>query len=571
MIKNLLLWAIIFCMPQIIFAQWTTDTLQNTIIRDSSDIEETANLLATAPDGSTYTSWFESNPLGGYVLRMQYVNARGQLMWGSRGLLVSDKKQSSTLYRYDLKTDKDGNAIIGFQDIRSANASSQIVLYKIDKNGTFLWGNDGIVLTDTTAFSGSTGLSPTIGFTSANNIIVAWNQSPVGKPAYIAFQKLSPTGTLMWTDNRRLQDTLVAKFDRPTPIASTGTDDFIMHFIRRTGTGLGVSTMYAQRFDADGQKMWPAHKIVATRTIAFAFFPTVLPDGKGGIYVGFNSGNPSFASRNDVYMQRIRADSTAWNTTGVQLATQSTIIKSFTGMQTLLNRNEIWAQIQTLDLTQTNSGISIQKLDTAGNRLLSDTALIVFPISDSLVRYKLPYDIRATNDGLIGTYEENGTFNKEKLNAYKVDFNGNLVWRKAVCALESGKGRVTMSNFTQNQVVINWQDMRLSSTGGIYAQNVNNLGVVGARTNVQDLSAIRQMRLFPNPSNQTNLEFDLKKNTLLTISVFDLTGKLHYTKSQYFIEGTHQYPLSINSLTAGVYFVRLSDETGVKTMQWVKL
>jgi hypothetical protein len=568
------------CFCNLIFGQWTTDTLQNTMVRDSSSLDETANMMATAADGSSYISWFEPNTAaGGYELRMQRLDARGQQMWGSRGLLVSNKKQSSALFRYDLKTDANGNAIVGFQDVRALNGVSQVVVYKITPSGSFAWGNDGIMLHDTVTFAGSGGLSPTIGFTNAGNVIIAWNATPVGKPNYIAYQKIAPTGTLLWTQHQRIQDTLATgpKFDRPTPIASAGADDFIMLFVRRTGSGLGVSRMYAQRFDADGQKMWAAPKQVATRTIAFAFFPTVVSDGKGGMYIGFNSGNPSFPTRNDAYMQRIQADSTAWNPDGVQLTTQSNFIKNFSGLQVLSNRNEIWAQIQTLDPTQSRTGIAVQKLDTLGNRLLSDSAQTVFPLSLTTTESKIPYDMRVTTDGLVGVFEENSTFNKEKLYAYKVDFSGNLLWRKTLCALETGKGRVALGNFHQNQIVVSWQDLRLNATGGIYAQNINNQGTVGARTFVEDLNSISQMRLFPNPSAQPTLAFDLAQDALLTLSVFDLSGKLHFTKTQFFDKGSQSYTLPTEysnhsgSINAGVFMIRLSSASGSKMLRWVKL
>ena len=46
-----------------------------------------------------------------------------------------------------LIADSAGNAIVAFADIRGGN--SNIHIYKIDPDGTFLWGADGIDITTT--------------------------------------------------------------------------------------------------------------------------------------------------------------------------------------------------------------------------------------------------------------------------------------------------------------------------------------------------------------------------------------------------------------------------------------
>jgi hypothetical protein len=134
-----------------------------------------------------------------------------------------------------------------------------------------------------------------------------------------------------------------------------------------------------------------------------------------------------------------------------------------------------------------------------------------------------------------------------------------------------------LGNFHQNQIVVSWQDLRLNATGGIYAQNINNQGTVGARTFVEDLNSISQMRLFPNPSAQPTLAFDLAQDALLTLSVFDLSGKLHFTKTQFFDKGSQSYTLPTEysnhsgSINAGVFMIRLSSASGSKMLRWVKL
>jgi hypothetical protein len=134
--KALTLTIIISILTKITFAQWSDDSLQNTIVSDNAGTEEVTPLVASLPDGSTYVSWFESFN-SSYRLRMQLLDPNGFALWGTGGVVVSDYPQSSALYRYDLKADNEGNAIVAFQDIRLGNLN--IVAYKMDQSGNFVW------------------------------------------------------------------------------------------------------------------------------------------------------------------------------------------------------------------------------------------------------------------------------------------------------------------------------------------------------------------------------------------------------------------------------------------------
>lgn len=568
---------LLFCLFSFFYAhlsaQWTTDSLQNTIIKDKADAEETVCLSAGLPDGSTYISWYERNlTTNNYDVRLQLLSPQGNKLMGADGLLVSGERQGSGLFVSDLKADRDGNAILGFQDYRDNTAKSHCVVYKISKTGQFLWGNKGIVLHDTIFEPTSSGLAPNIGFTNAGNTIVVWAES--GARRYLAMQKISPTGTLMWTENRRVRDTAATatrRFSRGTAVPA-GADDFLLHFVRETGSGLGVSTMFCNRFDANGQPLW-RDKLVSNKTIGFSHRPSVLPDGSGGFYVAFNTGHPTSAAINDVWVQRIKADSSAWTTDGVEMAEAAGVHKILVNMQVLPNRNEVWTLFHVLNSAQSLSGFTVQKTDTLGNLLLGTNGKEIFPIAAVNTDNVIGYDFRATSDGLIALYEQDGTYNKEKLYAFKVNFNGVLQWVKSISKVESGKGRGTLGIFGANQVVAVWQDMRLSSGGGIYAQNINNAGVVGARVGVQEPPSIHTASLYPNPSVKTEtptLLLDLKTSDWLDIQVVDINARVLYQKHQFYTAGQQNIPLSMPTYFNGFYMVNIKTKDGIKTLKAVR-
>ncbi|MCD4683103.1 MAG: T9SS type A sorting domain-containing protein, partial [Bacteroidales bacterium] len=88
----------------------------------------------------------------------------------------------------------------------------------------------------------------------------------------------------------------------------------------------------------------------------------------------------------------------------------------------------------------------------------------------------------------------------------------------------------------------------------------------------EDQSPI-SMNIFPNPfSNQTTIEFTLPESELVTLSIFDITGKhLKTILSKKLSKGNHQINWNAEELNEGIYFIRLETNKGIKTMKMIKL
>lgn len=128
-------------------AQWNNDPLQNLAVADTSG-EQVLPKIQPTSDGGCYISWFDSRS-GNYDVYLQRLNARGEIQWAPKGLLVSNHPQQSWLVDYDLAVDPDDNALLVFADIRNGGSSDlDVFAYKIAPDGSFLWGPDGIGLSD---------------------------------------------------------------------------------------------------------------------------------------------------------------------------------------------------------------------------------------------------------------------------------------------------------------------------------------------------------------------------------------------------------------------------------------
>ena len=547
-------------------AQWTADTMLNTTVRDSNGTNEATPLSVTTNNGSTYISWFESYN-GNYQLRMQLLDAAGNKQWAEEGLIVSDYPQSSALYRYDLQADHDGNAIVAFQDIRTGG-NLNIVAYLISASGNFLWGAAGISLSDDVS---TQGLGPVIGVTASNNIVIGWNAS-AGSLQWVACQKISQAGNLMWGSStlRVIDSSNVKKYTRPSFVAAR-TDDFLMLYVQQTGSFPYTNTMFVQRYDATGDGVWPSSIQFSTKTISFFFFPKGVSDLNGGMYVGFNTSNPVSTSLNDVYVQHIDADGNLWSATGTEAAISTTTHKTTPALKYLASRYEVWVLLKVQDSGQGMSGISVQKFDTSGSVLLNTNGVTVLPVSND---YNDPADFENVSNGIIIVFTKNSGPTAKILKALKVDYNAASLWTSGevtISSVSSAKLRINAEAIF-NEVVVVWEDQRIDQ--GVYAQNVHDDGSIGPLGLPNVIRSAASFTLFPNPANHLPVMLlDEKFEGDVSIQLTDVIGNTILSKNIFIHPSIRQIDLSKlvgQDLRAGIYFVGVTNKYSKEIKKMVK-
>lgn len=530
-------------------AQWTTDVSLNTTVRAAQAINISSHLVADGPDGSTYVSWFENRD-GNYQLRMQRLDADGGRMWPDSGLVVSAFPQNSAIFRYDLKSDLFGNAIVAFQDERTG--SLDIVAYLISPDGEFLWGPDGVQLpTD-----GSTGLSPSVAGLRSGNTVVAWNTNDT--PGRIAFQLVDPEGNLLLSPASEISAN--TRVSRPVPVA-TNDGGFILQYELEGGEFLSPSTMYARRYDEFGLEAWHDPVRVSTKTIAGFYFPRPAPDGQDGFYVAFNTANPNNPGISDVYIQRVRADGSLWSTQGTRLDNSDNVQK-FTagkGLAWINDDDGLMVPLQVTDIAQGQSAVAVQRVDTAGALPLGPAVpTIIFSGS-----YTTPVDIASTLDGAL-IIQSTSVLNSDLLKAKRVDLSGAAVWSPAlqdVSSANSTKGDVVVTSVREGQAVVVWDDDR--ALNGVYAQNITEL-----TTGVASLpTGSAALRLEQNPTDNPVLLLENGLCPTRGLAVFDTQGRKVYGSM---VPATDRLALPLSGLMPGVYTIRVIGNGRMGTVRWVK-
>ena len=552
--KTLALLTVLLTAPAA-YAQFSPNPALNLAVRDQPGITEVLPRTAPAPNGGTWVSWFEAVLGTNYQLRIQLLDRSGNPQLGPAGVVVNNQPQSSALYRYDLKADAAGNALVAIQDTR--NGTMQAVVHKIGPGGQLLWGTNGIQLLDNTATGG---LAPTIAVLNSGNVVVAWNASTT-TTGQVSMQKFSPVGVALWASPVRVRGT--GSCERPVPLPC-GPDDVLLCYVRRSGFGLGVSAVQAQRFDAAGGPAWPNPVVVSSQTIGFGFFPEPVADGADGFFVALNSGNPTQASLGDVWVQRVRADGTLWSPTGTPALTGTATARFDGHLQLVAGRNELWTGLTVTNSGQSQSGLSLQRLDPAtGTTQLGANGVAVQPISPTLARNLF---LRDTGTGLVLLYSESPTAVTDLLKATKVDYQGVAAWPApiALASANSGKLHFDATAFRANQLVLVWEDERQGQ--GIYAQNLSDTGTLGPLATARFRPAA-PLQLAPNPSPTPTLYWPASAHPT-TLLVRDLTGRVVFKTS---VSGTASYTLDGPALALGAYLIEATDDAGNRWhTRWVR-
>ena len=531
-------------------AQWTNDTTLNTEVRDSAGA--ISPLCASISNGSTYICWYEYNG-NNLELRMQLLDANGVKQWGSGGIVVSNFPQNSATYLYDLKTDHEGNVIVAFQDERNINL--QVVAYKLDINGNFLWGNAGISLADSNSVQD---IAPSIGITANNDVYIAWNTEDASK-RWIDCQRISSAGIVQWNSHYSMKDTVGnLNFYNPSLIP-TGTNDMLMLFDQGSFSFYGV--MYVQKIDAIGNNVWPSAIQVSTKTIASYYQPTTISDNAGGFYVSWDTSNPISLSLGDVYVQHVDSSGTIWSTTGIEAANSTTEHKSTSSSCFVSSSGEFWVLLKIVDGSQTMMGTSVQKFDAAGNVLLGTNGTVVIPVDPI---YFNPMTIDDAGNGVIINILYGTQPGPQRLKAIKLDYSGAPVWANtsvSMCAVMSNKDEVRTGDFLNNNLVLVWQDDRNGS--GIFAQNITGSGNTGIVTGMPDISE-NNFSFYPNPSSSPVLSLSEGVNK---ITISDLQGKKLFSAK---VNTTSFSINDLSSLPEGIYFISIENETKKSTVRWCK-
>lgn len=464
--KKRLITISLFCLfTYSIFAQWPSDPMENLAVSTMTG-EQAIPKVASSETGTTYIAWFSNE--GNYNVRLQKLDVFGNTLWEEDGLLISDHPAMTWLTDWDMTVDHTDHAILTFQDIRNGN--NDIFAYRISPDGEFVWGDDGLELSNNAAFDAA----PKVCVSAANNVFIAWQAE-----ALTRVQKISPEGSKFWGDEGiEISTENTISWPQLMPV---GDDDVIVKFFEDTPpTWSPTRHIYAQRFDVNGDALWtdPTAISSAGGISAWSQIFRMIHDGEDGFYIVWDDDRDN-NNLTSSYIQHVSAEGEILlGANGTEISTMSNRNHFYPFLALPEGSENVYVYWNEQDGNQNLRGIYGQKISPTGERLWTDNGKSIIEISADHV---LPFSASGADQNMVVLFEASIDVLNAKVKAMSLDLDGNFVWENnmiELCGVSSEKVHTDAGKLMSGQWIVSWEDSR---NGGkdIYAQNLKLDGTLG--------------------------------------------------------------------------------------------
>lgn len=448
-------------------AQWSNNPQENLQVTNLSG-EQVIPKIAVCPNGNYFIGYFKLENQN-YSVYLHLLDSQGNKLWPDNGILISNHPSMTWLTDWDMAADYDNHAILSWQDIR-IDGNNNTVAYRISPEGNFDWGDNGIMLSSSTAFD----VAPKVTITTDNNAVFAWQSDDV-----IIIQKINAEGIKQWGEwGITLTSTYRYSWPQLMPV---GESDFLMKYFEDSGpTWSPTRHIHAQRFDTDGLPVWETSTVVSNAGSISAWsqiFPFVN-DGNDGFYITWHDYRLS-GTIASAWTQHVNNQGEAqFPANGSLLSTQSATNQFYPQLAKLAGDENLYVYWNEVNGDQNLWGISGQKISPDGTRLWSDTGVEIFPLSTKAL---LPQAALPAGSNVMVIYEDffNGT--ETALRAMLLDEEGEFVLENEsvpISSIQSNKVHLEISSFFSNQWILTWEDDR-NGPVNVYAQNIHPDGSLG--------------------------------------------------------------------------------------------
>ena len=457
--KKLLILSMALASFMTLKAQWTDDPVNNNhIVNCSSDAGEV--YTSTAPStGDTYVQWcaFGSNGWSPFLQRLTF---DGTPQWGENGIHISGHQFSSMSEGLAMTATSDGCVVSCF-----ANYDGYTYAVKINPDGTYAWGEQGIQLFGGLGFSraevtaGDDGGFWALGF-DYNNLYLQY----VG-----ADGTMGPTTTISDSGGQK------CAFGQLT----LSYDNNVLLTYEKLGFGMYTDKeLYVVGVTPNGEFIGPDQLLMSTQTFQSTYIHHAVSDGMGGGYAYIWHPGINEAFNTYVFHFNELGVTTIHDPNGIPVHSPdpSNFYGGAYATTDPVSHDLIIAYEQTDASTQNQSRIYVNRITATGERMWDEGILLAdyqgYTYSDILV------DAFEDGNGFTVIYTKT-TSNPyfTTIEAIGLDKDGNQLWtktmsstayRRAVCENSTG--------FHEGQNIVTWVNC---VDGGMYGQNIGTDGTMG--------------------------------------------------------------------------------------------
>ncbi len=560
-----------------ISAQWTDNTKVNTVINDSIGEQIYPIISLNSQTGNHYISW-QSN-FGGYQfdLFLNMIDNEGYILWENEGLLISNQTTEQSLTSYGLINDNDNCAVLVNPDMRGG--FDNLFAYRISPDKDFLWGDDGLQLSSNTDTNISI-YSPVVALDHEDNYLFEWTWDSLDAKRVIVLQKVDKNMTLIWGEPIVLQnDTMLYKAERNSIIVKPDNGFYVVFGANKIeSAGQGYSNLFVQNFDKDGNHIWD-QPIALEKDHSFdpGFFFNINAHYQkdGGVIIVWQSASEFLVP--SIKMQHIdSAGELHCGQFGVVVEDTDNLLGMLESVYDLVNDvTYVFYQSRYLEVSTYYQCLKGQRISSDGDLLWGDTAFSANTYSTNEY-YPTALTMHPDNSILV-TYIESFTqykhtdraYTADEIKAFRLAGDAQYIWspdRIIVSDTLDRKKDFQITSYIEGQWILVWSENRRNpltqdNVDGIYAQNINENGSIGPMHILEHPSSKKnKLRIWPNPSSTTtSISYELDKAGKTNYYIYDIQGKkVKSTQITDCKAGTNTISFECNNMKPGIYSVFLT-------------
>ena len=440
-------------------AQWVNDPANNTLLANASSFGREIYLSTNEATGDTYVQW-NSGGSNGWGPTLQRLTFDGTPQWGADGIRITSHEFSSSSEGVAMCATTDDAVVSCF-----ANYDGQTVAVKINSDGSYAWGEQGVSLFDGQAFSRAEVIAGDDGGVWA----LGFDYHKLYLQNIKADGGLYPTITIEATGYN-------VQYGQMT--LGVGNSVFLTYEKCGTSGFYTDKEMYVVGYTREGVQIGPEVQLMASQTFQVTYLHHVVPDGMGGGYAYI--WHPGISAFNTyVFHYDANGATTIHNPDGTAVHSEDPANLYLDAYATVdpVSHDIIIAYIQVDSYIQSNDRILVNRITPTGEKLWGDGIMVADYLG---VPYgNLRVDAFEDGSGFTLVYEKasaNNDFNST-IEAIGFDMECNQIWSKTLCTTTYNRSMCeNTAGFHLGQNIVAWVN---SVDGGLYGQNIGPDGTMG--------------------------------------------------------------------------------------------
>lgn len=394
------------------------------------------------------------------------------LRWQDDGVVVCDELYDQK--EHEAVADGSGGAIVVWRGMSGTTQIGHIYAQRLDADGNSLWYTNGITVSDGTYPNED---EPAVAPDGVGGAFVAWY---IGT-AYgdVVAQRLDADGNMLWDTGGLTVCT--AERGRSSPaMTPDGSGGVIVAWTDTRDEQNTDRDIYAQRFDANGNRLWGTAGISVCTAADEQRFPVIASDGAGGALVTWKDWRKGTNDYN-VYVQRLDGNgNTLWYTNGITVCGQSgnqehaRLVSDGSGGAIIT-----WHDYRSGSSPVTGWDVYAQRVDAGGDTVWLTGGVTVCALSNN---QEFPEIIPDGSGGAIIAWRDNRITSDTSIDVYaqRLDGDGNALWITdgvTVTAADGAQNYPQIAPYWSGGAVVAWTDKR-DGEDDIYAQRLGYNGTV---------------------------------------------------------------------------------------------